>query len=264
MRPNFVVAAILGLALTSAASGRADEPTGRLGRLFRFGGSSSNPATPPPPPNTDAAPPPPPLEAVAPPSSPSAGPAPRLFPQPRVSRPITESDPLLTRVAIGRSDSTAQFGLFLQVFADGTVLDSEGVHRIDRESLIPLIRAIESADTSKLKGHCGGPPTDFVEQVHMVVYERTFRGLRANAFSYSGNPQGCDPSVKALQVAADALQARLAATTSGHPATTPAQPGLGHGPSVEVRVATPADLPTLDDAAPPPPPASSIPLIPAP
>ena len=38
------------------------------------------------------------------------------------------ADPLLTRMALGRSNDGSQFGMFLQVFADGTVIDSEGVH----------------------------------------------------------------------------------------------------------------------------------------
>ena len=265
MRPNLrgrlgVAACLVAaawLATASARPGLADEPPGRLARLFRLGGSSaSSTATPiPPPPSSalpDAAPTPPPPEASIP-AGPVA-PSPRLVPQPRVSRAVSESDPILTRVSIGRSDSAAQFGLFLQVFADGTVLDSEGVHRVDREALGPLIRAIQAADTSRLKGHCGGPPTDFIEQVHVVVYERTLRGLRANAFSYSGNPQGCDPSVRALQAAVDALQVRIATPAPGG-ATAPAAP-----PSAP---ATP-DHPPLNDAAPPPPPAASIPLTPAP
>lgn len=179
-----------------------------------------------------------------------AGPAPRLIPQPRVSRPVTEADPILTRVAIGRSDTGARFGLFLEVFADGTVLDSEGIHRVDRESLRPLIQAIQAADPARLKGHCGGPPTDFVEQVHVVAFERTLRGLRANAFSYSGNPQGCDPAVRNLHAVIDAFQARLTGSGEG--------PAVAPGPAPVPAASSPPA--TGSDAAPPPP---LVPVAPA-
>ena len=65
-----------------------------------------------------------------------------------MSRPATESDPLLTRVAIGRSDNGSQFGMFLQVFADGTVLDGEGTHHVSRETLRPLVEAIQGGCTT--------------------------------------------------------------------------------------------------------------------
>ncbi len=70
-------------------------------------------------------------------------------------------------------------------------------------------RARIKATLYRLKGHCGAPSTDFVEQVHMVVYERSLGRLRANAFSFSGNPQGCDHAVRHLQTALDGLQARV-------------------------------------------------------
>ena len=140
------------------------------------------------------------------------------------------------------------------MFADGTILDSEGVHRVDREALLPLIRAIQAVDTSRLKGHCGGPPTDFVEQVHLVTYERTLRGLRASAFSFSGNPQGCDPSVRTLQAAIEALQVRLAGPAPGG-ALAPVAPPSAHAASTSS---------PLKDAASSPPPAASIPPAPAP
>ena len=270
---RFLALALVGSSLILPASGRAgrgDEVAdaqarprrgGLLSRLFTDGSAATSrgpapggpPAAPSPPPPSlpDSAGPPPAAPELAPPES--TGPAPRLVPQPRVSRPVTEADPILTRVAIGRSDNGARFGLFLQVFADGTVLDSEGVHRVDREALRPLIQAILAADPSRLKGHCGGPPTDFIEQVHLVAYERTLRGLKANAFSYSGNPQGCDPAVRNLHAAIDAFQARL----SGSPSSPPS-------PASSARPTAPAG----SDAAPPPPlvpvlPATTIPLTPA-
>jgi len=64
---------------------------------------------------------------------------PRLTPRPRVSSAVTTADPLLTRVALGRSNHGSQFGMLLQVFADGTVIDSEGVHRLSASDLRPLV-----------------------------------------------------------------------------------------------------------------------------
>lgn len=232
---------------------RADEPKG-LSRLFRFGGSSSQPEKPKDSPaeplpsaafqpssafgstgplpggpapafpasNSAAATPYP----AAPPAGPAA--APRITPQPRTSRGFTESDPLVTRVTLGRSDNGQQFAMFLQVFADGTVVDGEGVHRVGRDALKPLVDLIATGEMGRVKGHCGGPSTDYVEQVHVTVFERNLGRLRANSFSYSGNTQGCDHAVRHLQTALDAIQAKISpamassAPVESYPATTPA------------------------------------------
>jgi hypothetical protein len=218
--------------LTLGALGRpsrGDEP-GRLGRLFRFGSSStSSSPSPVDPPSTFGAsttttpnvlPP-----FSAPPSS-TASPTndspapPRLVPQPRNSRPATEADPLLTRISIGRGDNGTRFGMFLQIYTDGTVLDSEGVHHVHRDALKPLIDAINASDAYRRRGHCGAPATDFIEQVYVTVFERNFGRLRANSFSYSGNIQGCDHTIKHLQDAIDAIQNKIA----GPPVAAPMMP----------------------------------------
>jgi hypothetical protein len=134
---------------------------------------------------------------------------PRLIPQPRSYRGVTDADPIVSRVSVLRSNEGAQFGMFLQVFADGTVIDGEGVHHLAREAIRPLVESLQAGDLYRVKGHCGGPPTDFVEHVHVVVYERSLGRLRANAFSYSGNPEGCDGSVRRLHTMLDAIQTRL-------------------------------------------------------
>ena len=143
-----------------------------------------------------------------------------------MSQAATEADPLITRVSLGRSDDGTQFGMFLQVFADGTVLDSEGTHHVDSQALKPLIEAIQSSDLTRLNGHCGAPATDFIEQVHMVVYERNLGRLRATSFSYSGNPQGCDHAVRHLHATLEALQAKISrhgsSATTSQPVTAPA------------------------------------------
>ena len=73
-------------------------------------------------------------------------------------------------------------------------------------TLKPVSDALQAGELYRLKGHCGGPATDYVEQVHVVVFERTLGRLRANSFSYSGNPQGCDHTVRHLHAALDGLQ----------------------------------------------------------
>lgn len=228
---SLAAAGVIGLGLGASPS-RGDEPRG-LGRLFRFG-SLSKPASDHPKPPPSARPPAAPEPLLAAPATtlpgpstpnfaptiPETGVVPRLIPQPRVSRAATESDPILTRVALGRTDDGKQFGMFLQVYADGTVIDSEGIHKVSADALRPLVHAIQSADASRLKGHCGGPPTDFIEAAYIVVYDRALGRLRANTFSYSGNARGCDASIQQLHTAVDVLQAKLAPISA--PPTTSA------------------------------------------
>ncbi len=229
-----LVAPALCLTTLAPRPSRADEPGGLLGRLFRLGGggpaSSSSGSSSAPSPSSSPSRPGPEYPGLLMPSTPAAtapsaatGPSPRLVPQPRVSRAVTEADPIVTRVALARSNDGNSFAMFLQVFADGTVLDSEGVHHASQADLKPLMEALQSSELYRLKGHCGAPPTDFIEQVHMVVYERSYGRLRANAFSYSGNPQGCDHAVRHLHLALEGLQAKLSRPMPGaSPATAPA------------------------------------------
>jgi hypothetical protein len=148
------------------------------------------------------------LPATAPlPASP--GEAQRLTPKSRVSPAVTTADPLLTRFALGRSNDGSPFGMFLQVFADGTVVDSEGVHHLRPADLKPLLDTIQSGELYRLRGHCGAPSTDFIEYVHVVIYERRFGRLTAHSFSYSGNPQGCDHMIRHLHTTLETLQAKL-------------------------------------------------------
>jgi hypothetical protein len=246
---SFIVPGLLFVGIGLQVS-YGDEP-GLFGRLFRFGGGSSAaaPALPhadefavpragPPPsmrfsdPDASAGP------DFGPPPSRDAPAGPRIIPQPRFSRAATESDPIVTRIALARSSEGNAFGMFLQVFADGTVLDSEGVHHVSPADLKPVSDALQAGDLYRLRGHCGGPPTDFVEQVHVVVYERNLGRLRANAFSYSGNPQGCDHSVRHLHAALEALQTKLsrpaapANASPAAPATLQPLPAQGTGPTI--------------------------------
>ncbi len=143
----------------------------------------------------------------------------------------------MTRIALARANDGNQFGMFLQVYADGTVIDSEGVHHVGREGIKEILSALEQGDLYRVKGHCGGPSTDFVEQVQMIVYERSLGRLRANSFSFSGNTQGCDHAVRHLQSSLDALQAKLSrpatASASGPAAPSAAPIQLNGGAPVE-------------------------------
>ncbi len=231
------VGLILSTSLGSKAS-RGDEPN-RLGRLFRMGsGGPSGPVSSPPSSGSSLSTAPAPSYSgqpalSTPPSGPVGGPnSPRVQPRARVSRPATEADPLVTRVSLGRSDTGGQFGMFLQVFADGTVIDGEGVHRVPADAIRPIVEAVSSGDLARLKGHCGGPAGDFIENVHVVTYERSLGRLRANAFSYSGNPQGCDHAVHNLQKVLDDLQTRLGPASPAAASTPSPAPMIPASPPV--------------------------------
>jgi hypothetical protein len=121
--------------------------------------------------------------------------------------------------------------MFLQVFADGTVIDSEGVHHLRPSELKPITDVVGSGELYRLRGHCGAPSTDFIEYVHIIVYERRFGRLGAHSFSYSGNPQGCDHAVRHLHTALENLQAKLSRQPMIDSAGTGAAPGpIGTSP----------------------------------
>jgi hypothetical protein len=118
-------------------------------------------------------------------------------------------------MALGRSNDGSQFGMFLQVFADGTVIDSEGVHHLRAADLRPIVEMVQAGDLYRVRGHCGAPATDFIEYVHVVVYERRFGRLTAHSFSYSGNTQGCDQAIQHLHTTIESLQVKLSRQAGG-------------------------------------------------
>ena len=185
-------------------------------------------------------------------SSSSLTPSPRISPKPRVNKPITEADPLVSRIAVGRADGGSQFGMFTQIYADGTVIDSEGVHKLTPEQLKPVVEAVTSGDFGKIKGHCGGPAGDTFENFQVVAYERAYGRLRANAFSYSGTPQGCDHAVHHLHKVLDDLQIKM---------STPG--GVGNAANTTPTVVSPAG-PAMAPAAPPSYTATPVPIASSP
>ncbi len=243
-----VASALLFQSLGASPSLGGDEPNRLgLGRLFRMGSPAASPTS-------NAVQP-----AVGSPSTPSTTPAyygqpalstppstiagasnaPAIKPKPRTHKPATEADPLVTRISLGRSNEGGQFGMLLQVFADGTVIDGEGVHKLGPDALKPVIEAVGSGELGKLKGHCGGPAGDFIETVHVVVFDRAFGKLRANAFSYSGSTQGCDHAVHHLQKVLDEVQAKVSAPASSlAPATAANVPATA--PAIGANLAMPA------------------------
>lgn len=233
----FVVVSGAVLILGVGVRLRADDG-GILGRLFRSNEPAASPyaarpaATRGPAAGLTA---PAPVGGVAPlgdlPQTPpvtASGPENRIAPRPRSSPPVTTADPILSRIAIGRSSDGGQFGMALQIHADGTVIDSEGVHRLRPGDLRAIVETIQSGELYRLRGHCGAPATDFLEYVQIIVYERRMGRLTAHAFSYSGNPQGCDPSLRKLHEALETLQVKIsrpaASPAAPAPASTRAQP----------------------------------------
>ncbi len=265
-----LVAASLLVVTPGVSSARADDE-GFLSRLFRGGSSSSNgsSSTSRPAPGapaggssatgSTAGQPGSPfgsstgsnyggLTSQAPVSTPpvaSSAPGQRLSPRPRASAAVTNADPLLTRLALGRSDDGSQFGMFLQIFADGTVIDSEGVHHLRQADLKPILDLLQSGDLTRTRGHCGAPATDFIDYVNIVVYERRLGRLWAHTLSYSGNPQGCDHAVRHLHTTLETLQTKLSRNTAGTPTPvggqgSPRPVGPGSTPALEHQPAPPA------------------------
>lgn len=239
-----IAGGLVAFSVMGASAIGGDEP-GRLGRLFRLGGGSSPSTAPAPPPASTASsmirsmqeyqgPP----ALSTPPTTLSGLSGPKLVPRPRVSKPVTEADPLVTRVSLGRSDNGSRFGMFLQVFADGTIIDGEGVHHVSAEVLKPVVEAVASGDLGRFKGFCGGPAGDFIESVQVVAYERSYGRLRANSFSYSGNTQGCDHAVHHLQKVLDDLQAKLSSTAPSA-APAPAAPAGNRSHSLQGLMTSP-------------------------
>jgi hypothetical protein len=196
-----------------------------------------------------------------------AGEVPTIRPQPRTSQAATGADPLFTRVTLGRTDDGNRFGMFLQVYADGTVIDSEGVHKASPEAMQGLAQALQDPELARADGHCGGPPTDFVEQVYAVVYRRKLGGLVATPFSYSGNTAGCSQAIRNLHAASEAFVSRMtspgaggaaagltpvAAAPTAAPATAPASLPLMAAPASGALSLPPAPVPAVDPSMLPP------------
>ena len=95
-----------------------------------------------------------------------------------LSGAVTTADPLLTRVALGLSNDGNQFGMLLQVFTDGTVIDSEGVHRLSASELRPLVEAIQNSELRQFEATAARPPTTSLN---------TFMSLSSSA---DGTPSG--------------------------------------------------------------------------
>ena len=226
------------LGVVAAPALRGDEPT-RLGRLFRLGGRRA-PAT---------------HRAVGKPSSDASYGRPLAHhvgtSVPRSSLPVVLADGVrrptdrrrgqrrrTTRDRASAPDDEAgdrvrpaghagldrpvddgkPFCMFIEVFADGTVLDSEGVHRVgagqppaDRPGASSRASWLSSRVTAAVRRRISS------SRCRSSTYDRYRGRLRATPFAFSGNPQGCDPAVKQLNDAIDAIQTKLA----GPPVSAP-------------------------------------------
>jgi hypothetical protein len=165
---------------------------------------------------------------------------------------MTAADPILIRYALGRSTDGSQFGMSTQIFADGTVLDSEGVHRLSPADIRPIVELVQSGELSRMKGHCGAPSIDFIDHIQVVVFERRLGRLNASSFSYSGNPQSCDESVRHLHAAFEAIQAKLSHASPVAPTNAVNAPGSSTAPAPDpvgtpIPGSGPAVPSTLDD-----------------
>ena len=127
-------------------------------------------------------------------------------------------------IALGRSNDGSQFGMFMQVFADGTVVDSEGVHHVGPADLRPIVDAVQSGDVYRTQRTLRAPATDFIEYVQIVVFERRLGRLMAHSFSYSGNPQGCDHAIRHIHTALENLQSKLSRQPAANAPSVAAPP----------------------------------------
>ena len=207
----------------------------------------------------------------------ASGPAERLTPSPRVSSAVTNADPVLTRFALGRSNDGSQFGMFLQIFADGTVVDSEGVHHVRPADLKPIVDAVQSGELYRLRGHCGAPSTDFIEYVHIVAYERRLGRLRPIRSRIRETRRDATMSIRHLHTALENLQAQAQPSAGGagrdgrRRSTPPAGVGDRRRPFRSDRSradepgsgAVPRSRPTAGNCRRPPPAGAVIPLTPA-
>lgn len=198
-----------------------------------------------------------PVVTPQPDNSADSGALPRLTPKSRVNRPITNAEPVLTRFALGRSNDGSQFGMFLEIFADGTVLDSEGVHHLRPADLKPVMEAIQGSDFSRIRGHSGAPPTDFIDHVQIIVFDRRLGRLTAHPFSYSGNPQGVDHAVRHLHTALEGLQLKLSRTNQPATSATPTNASAAPGPNAATPSVVPLTTSPEVSTSPPPPPTLS-------
>lgn len=188
---------------------------------------------------------------IAPPVADESAPIPSLPPGARVGAPAN-GDPLVSRFCIGRAADGQTFGMFLHVFADGTVMDSAGLHHSDPAQLDRLRDVLKDTPVDSLEGHCDGTAGDYLEVVYVILYQRAGGKIRARTLSYAGNTQGCDPALQKLQATLEGFQAHLSSPTM--PGLGTALPDFGPAPAPTVgSPTTPEVNPASTNPAPPPP-----------
>lgn len=234
-------AMVVGATGLLAAAAVADEP-GWLGRILRRNAApAASPRRVTPAMSRDRTSAgllePPSIEERAEVPTTPARPAASLVPPP------ANADPLVSRFAVGRATDGSTFGVFLHLYADGTVMDSSGLHHSDPGQLEILRGVLEDLPLDELDHHYPGAAAGDLEVIQMIVYQRSKGRIRAVSFSYSGDPGDAPPAIRRLHSALESFQMHLAGaggliTNSGL--------GASRGGTAEV-------LPSIGDAAPPPP-----------
>jgi len=126
---------------------------------------------------------------------------------------------------------------------------------------------VASGDLSRNRGHCGAPSSDFIEEVQFIVYERRLGRLAAQPFSYSGNPQDCDHSVKHLHALIESLLLKLSGqpdlAAHSHPGGPAPEAAVQSGPALSAPGSPSGNAPILSSPPPASPPSGPvIPLTP--
>jgi hypothetical protein len=237
---------VMGLIGPLASAGAGDD-RGFLGRIFRRGSTTPpsarrvDPVSDRDRTSADLLKPPTAEELEPRPGRPHSVPAAALVPPP------ANGDPLVTRFAVGRATDGSTFGLFMHIYADGTVMDSSGLHNADPTKLEALRDVLSTLPLNALELHYPGPAAGDLEVIQVVVYQRSKGKIRAVPFSYSGDPSEAPPEIRRLHAALESFQMQFAGEGFEHspaPALTPT-PGLAPG--------LPSTSPTAGDYAPPPP-----------
>jgi hypothetical protein len=204
----------------------AGEPGGILGRLFRRTESSAakrvDPASrraPRPVAEAEKSAPDRTLADFAPPEEVAPAPAPGT-----IVGPPANADPLLSRFAIGRASDGQTFGLFMHIFADGTVMDSNGLHHSDPAAFERLKDTLRETPLEQLERHTEGTASDYLEVVYLVAYQRAGTKLRAVPLSHAGNTSTAPPSLQRLHAALEAFQAHISSPVPGTPAAAMSAP----------------------------------------
>ena len=156
--------------------------------------------------------------------------------------------------------------MFLQIFADGTVIDSEGVHRSRSAELRPIAEPSRIGELGRLRGHCGTPSSDFIEEVHVIVYERRLGRLSRTRSRTPATPRAAITGSANLHTVIENIQAKLShqpGMAAAAPGATNPAPNIGGPAPLSNHAAPPLPDPGAGSGSVPPS-GDVIPLTPLP